>query len=195
MTEHGWPDHHDDHGLGDEQHDPLHAGDEGAHEVEPLPLPDDDHGFFDVHHDPVSHDEPAVEHDPGYQHEDTPAFEHHDLDQADHADPVDGHESAVGADPDALPDHAGADTVFPPAVDVGPLPEPVDGFPWIDTGSLGVIDTSVLHDAPVHDEPVDPHELAGYAGVDLPPGADPWAVLADSEDPATAALARWWSAQ
>jgi hypothetical protein len=82
--------------------------------------------------------------------------------------------------------------VFPPAVDVGDLPEPVDGFPWIDSGSLGLADiAAALHEAG-HD-PVRPEELAGYAATDLPPGADPWAVLADSDDPATSALARWWS--
>jgi hypothetical protein len=78
-------------------------------------------------------------------------------------------------------------------VDVGPLPEPVDGFPWIDTGSLGLVDPAAPHDAPP--ETVDPHELAEYAGTDLPPGVDPWAALAESEDPATSALARWWSEQ
>ena len=38
----------------------------------------------------------------------------------------------------------------------------------------------------------DPAELAEYAAEDLPPGADPWAALAGSEDPATSALARFW---
>jgi hypothetical protein len=83
-----------------------------------------------------------------------------------------------------------AEPVFPPAVDVGPLPEPVDGFPWIDTGSLGVVDPAAVHETT---DPVRPEELAEYAGTDLPPGVDPWAALADSDDPATSALARWWS--
>ena len=77
--------------------------------------------------------------------------------------------------------------MYEPAVDVGELPEPVDGWPWIDTGALGVVDL----DTPDH-TPVDPHELAEYSATDLPEGADPWTVLADSDDPATAALARWW---
>ena len=34
---------------------------------------------------------------------------------------------------------------------------------------------------------------AAYAAEDLPPGVDPWEALAGSEDPATGALARWWS--
>ncbi|MDI6105063.1 hypothetical protein QLQ12_41415 [Actinoplanes sp. NEAU-A12] len=81
------------------------------------------------------------------------------------------------------------DTVFPPALDVD-LPEPVDGFPWIDTATLGAGDTAGFV-PPV--EPVTAEDLAAYAGVEIPPGADPWTVLAASEDPATAALARWWT--
>jgi hypothetical protein len=157
-----------------------------VHEVEQAPLPDDDdHGFFAVDHPPLPDD-----HDGAPPH-DAPA-EH-----VEAADPPEADEVAaapVGTDPDALPDYDTtdtADTVFPPTVDVGPLPEPVDGFPWIDTGSLGAVDRAAAHEPPV--ETVDPHELAEYAGADLPPAADPWAVLADSEDPATSALARWWS--
>jgi hypothetical protein len=177
MTEHGWPDHHDDPGYHDDHHDPLHdpVPDDGGHEVD-LP-PDDDHGFWDVHHEDVV--VPADVH-----HEDA-VYEHH-VDAG--PEPVDTHQ--VAADPDVQPEYDGTDTVFPPAVDVGPLPEPVDGFPWIDTGSLGVVD---VHEAQV--DPVDPHELAEYAGTELPPGVDPWAALADSDDPATSALARWWSGQ
>jgi hypothetical protein len=178
MTEHGWPDHHDDPGYHDDHHDPLHdPEDAGAHEPEPLPLPEDDHAFWDVHHDFVA---PEEAHDV-YEHPVDPP----------HTDLAETHETtSVAADPDAQPEYDGTDTVFPPAVDVGPLPEPVDGFPWIDTGSLGVVD---VHEAQV--DPVDPHELAEYAGAELPPGVDPWAALADSEDPATSALARWWSGQ
>jgi hypothetical protein len=192
MTEHGWPDHHDDPGYHDEHHDPLHEPDDSAaHDVDPLPLPDDDHGFWDVHHDAgVPDDAP---HDVAYEHH---ADDLHAGTAPEHADTVETHEPAsVGADPDAQPDYDGTDTVFPPTVDVGPLPEPVDGFPWIDTGSLGVVDPAALHDTAGQHEPVDPHELAEYAGTDLPPGVDPWAALADSEDPATSALARWWSEQ
>ena len=81
------------------------------------------------------------------------------------------------------------DTLFPPVLDVD-LPEPVDGFPWIDTATLGAGDTTGFV-PPV--EPVTAEELAAYAGVEIPPGADPWTVLAASDDPATAALARWWT--
>ena len=192
MNEHGWPDHHDDPGYHDDHHDSLHEPADSAHEGEAPPLPDDD-GFWDAHHDDAgaAPDEP---HDLPYEHHTgdapEPAAEHHE--HVDTVDTVDTHATAtVGADPDALPEHVDTDTVFPPAVDVGPLPEPVDGFPWIDTGSLGVVDPAALH--AVSAEDVSPHELADYAGTELPPGVDPWAALADSEDPATSALARWWS--
>lgn len=82
-----------------------------------------------------------------------------------------------------------AEEVFPPALDVD-LPEPVDGFPWIDTATLGAPDLTGFT-APL--DPVDPGQLAAYAGVEIPPGADPWTFLASSDDPATAALARWWT--
>jgi hypothetical protein len=101
----------------------------------------------------------------------------------------DGLLGPVGADPDAVADaHPGAD-VFPPPVHVGELPEPVDGFPWIDTGSLGV----VTAETPAATNDVDSADLAAYAETDLPPGVDPWAALAASDDPATAALAKFWA--
>ncbi|GIE28188.1 hypothetical protein Ait01nite_012330 [Actinoplanes italicus] len=88
-----------------------------------------------------------------------------------------------------LADQVTDDTAFPPALDVD-LPEPVDGFPWIDTTTLGTADpTGFL--PPV--EHVTADELAAYAGIDIPEGADPWTVLAASDDPATAALAKWWT--
>ncbi|GGL12235.1 hypothetical protein GCM10012284_53650 [Mangrovihabitans endophyticus] len=47
----------------------------------------------------------------------------------------------------------------------------------------------------VGDHPVGWRELADYAGIHPPTGDDPWAALADSDDPAVSALARWWSGQ
>ncbi|GAA0450942.1 hypothetical protein Aca07nite_55260 [Actinoplanes capillaceus] len=82
------------------------------------------------------------------------------------------------------------DAAFPPTLDIGELPEPVDGFPWVDADTLGAADPSGFT-PPV--EPVTAGELAAYAGVEIPPGADPWTFLASSEDPATAALAQWWT--
>jgi hypothetical protein len=189
MSEHGWPDFHEDHGD--------HGHDDGAlhHDDADALVPHEDVDVA-LHHDD---DDSLWQHDePAQVHEDV-SYEHH-VEEVAAAEPEDQAWTApehdmglVGADPDALPD-ADPDPVdmFPQVVDVGPLPEPVDGFPWIDTGSLGVVDA---HTIEAHDAEVTPQELAEYAGADLPPGADPWAALADSEDPATSALARWWSEQ
>jgi hypothetical protein len=138
----------------------------------------DDDGFdFDLpHHDDVAAHEP-LDHDTW----DLPEVDVPDL----HVPDVDLPEL-----PD-VPDEivAAVDGVFPPALDVD-LPEPVDGFPWIDITTLGAADhTGFLPPAEI----VSPHELAAYAGIEIPDGADPWTVLAASEDPATAALARWWT--
>ncbi|GAA0497059.1 hypothetical protein Ade02nite_54820 [Paractinoplanes deccanensis] len=155
-------DHHD---FGDHE-------DFGFYDEHPLPehqepAPFEDHLLSYDEDDHHPYEEPPVlddHHEPPEP--EAPAEEHTDL--AADADPVD---------------------VFPPQVDVGDLPEPVDGFPWIDTGSLGVVPAEALT-APA--DPVSPQELAEYVGEQLPPGADPWAALADSEDPATSTLARWW---
>lgn len=162
----------------------------------------DDFGFFGDHHEPVPFDDT-----PG--HDDTPLPDHDDPDEwlgghddfpgdtdggddaADHltwAEHTGGDDDAEPVDPvDTAADHV---EVFPPALDVGELPEPVDGFPWIDTASLGVADPAATVE---HVEPVRPEELAAYAGETLEPGADPWSGLTGSDDPATSALARWWS--
>jgi hypothetical protein len=113
----------------------------------------------------------------------------------------------VGADPDHLTEPAHLDP-FPASLDL-PLPEPVDGFPWADPALLGAapidaLDPALhlgLDPAPGLDPalgldpaaPVDPAGLAASAGMELPPDADPWAVLAASDDPATNTLARWWA--
>lgn len=148
----------------------------------------DDYPIFDT---PEAHDDfgnldpiPYEDHDL-----DTPEFElpeahHHDV-TADEVLPADEH---TGAHEDTMAAAEHVD-VFPPAVDVGDLPEPVDGFPWIDTGSLGVVHAAA---AELAVDPVRPEELAEYAGVELSPAQDPWAALAADEDPATSALARWW---
>ena len=165
MTDHhDFADHDHDHGFGDDHHDePLAAFEEPA--------------FESLHHDDVTWDDDV--------HHDVP--EVHDVVPVDHiAEPIDAHTSEM---PDLTEDPV---DVFPPSVDVGALPEPVDGFPWIDSGSLGLADIqAALHEADATD-PVQPAELAEYAATDLPPGVDPWAALADSDDPATAALAKWW---
>jgi hypothetical protein len=98
----------------------------------------------------------------------------------------------VGADPDLDPvaDHDGQ-PLFPPALDLDPPPQPVDGFPWADPATLG--EAPLTDPVAAHDAAPDPSDLASYAAQDIPPGADPWTALAASEDPATSSLARWWS--
>jgi hypothetical protein len=162
MTDHH--DHHDD-GWDHPDDDPGYA-EELLAPHEDLHAEHDDAPWWDDEPEPVHPDEPSWQPD---------------------GHPVD--DVAEPAAADHLPDpvHDDGEPVFPPTVDVGPLPEPVDGFPWIDTGSLGpVAAADTAAGTP------DPAELAGYAAAELPPAQDPWAVLAASDDPATAALARFW---
>ena len=174
MSDHDFGGHDDDFAVFGDPHD-TGGHDPGGHELPELP----DHGLDE--HDP---DSGLGGHDPGEHWHTPPVAEHHDTSYEDLA--ADEHPA------DAADDTAAALTpeVFPPAVDVGDLPEPVDGFPWIDTGSLGVVPATALTDAGA--DPVDPAGLAEYAAAELPPAADPWAALAADEDPATSALARWW---
>jgi hypothetical protein len=203
--EHGWPDFHD----------PGGADDAGHHGLEPQhdaggDLPQDDSLFHD---DLFGHDDSGPhgldDLDGGHDLDDGPGGgDAHEPGWDDH-EPGTGHDGEaqphgvvdvtgghglgpVGADPDAVPD-VDQVSLFPPVVDVGPLPEPVDGFPWIDTGSLGLVDAGVIDPAALQAAPVQAEDLAAYAAEDLPPGVDPWAALADSDDPATSTLAKWWS--
>ncbi|MEV0731874.1 MULTISPECIES: hypothetical protein [Polymorphospora] len=106
-------------------------------------------------------------------------------------------DAPVGADPDLDPHGDGEswpDSTFPPALDLGAPPEPVDGFPWTDADTLGAGDAAPLADpgtAYTDAPPAD--DLAAYAGTDTPAGGDPWTTLAGSEDPATSSLARFWA--
>ncbi|WBB99589.1 hypothetical protein O7543_05120 [Solwaraspora sp. WMMA2080] len=97
-----------------------------------------------------------------------------------------------GVDPDAP---AGADgwpeAQFPPPLDPAGVPTPVDGWPWADPQLLG--DGGPVGAAVPHVTPVDPVDLAGYAGADAAAGGDLWAALLASDDPATGTLARFWS--
>jgi hypothetical protein len=194
--EHGWPDFADPDGHPDpggphdfvEPHEPV-DGDDGLFHDD-LFGPDDDAGPHDTGWDQVDEGPDA-----GLAAEESPAWDDRHEAGTGHDDEPGAVEltaehgpGPVGADPDATAD-AEQVSVFPPVIDVGPLPEPVDGMPWIDTGSLGL-----YHAGPVEQQdPVPAAELAEYAAQDLPPGVDPWAALADSDDPATSALARWWS--
>jgi hypothetical protein len=176
MTDHhDFGDHHDDYQGGEH-----HQHDEPLGFDEPSQF-DDDPGHYD--------DDPGHlpgDHYPVADHHDAAEPEHHEVaPTADDLHVADEHPHDNAATiTDEHPDPA---DVFPPSVDLGDLPEPVDGFPWIDTAALGTPD-GAGHDFP----PVDPHELAEYAGTELPEGADPWTVLADSDDPATSTLARFF---
>lgn len=199
--EHGWPDFHEPDAHDDPGHheiDPGHdpaadAGQDGGlfHDDlfggDPHDL-DAGHDLPDAHDEPLDADHHDDLHEPGAAQEDELVQQHSVVDVTD------GHGlGPVGADPDAAPDFdADQVSLFPPVVDVGPLPEPVDGFPWIDTGSLGLVDAGLVDPAQGFD-PVHAGELAAYAAEDLPPGVDPWAALADSDDPATSTLAKWWT--
>ncbi|GLW30436.1 hypothetical protein [Actinoplanes regularis] len=136
-------------------------------------LPD----FGDLHDLPDTHElhTPDLDSHDDFEHHDTPLAEHDD-DGTGLDDLPQAHESLPAADD------------FPPTLEIGDLPEPVDGFPWVDSATLG---SAEPYDPPV--ETVDPHDLAVYAGVEVPDGVDPWTVLTASDDPAVAALARWWT--
>jgi len=166
-------DHHEHHDAGwDHLDDDPGYGEELSAPHDDVPAEPDDGPWWDDQPEPEHHAEP-----------DWPPPEHpgeHPV--AEVADPA-----ADGHAPHPV-DDTGGDDPFPPAVDVGALPEPVDGFPWIDTGSLGPV--TVAADPPL--PAPEPAELAGYAAAELPPAQDPWAALAASDDPATAALARFW---
>jgi len=193
MTDHdGW-DHHDPDHDDPGHDDPMRDDPAYGQHPDPEVLPGDDltpeftadHGWAEPPAEPGHELHLPDEHHAGEHHaEDVPAHPEIPEPAAELAGA-----DVVGADPDAVPD-LGDDPmdVFPPALDVGPLPEPVDGFPWIDTGSLAEPGPP----PPAADTP-DPHELADYAAVDLPPGQDPWAALAASDDPATSALADFYT--
>lgn len=155
-------DHHDDFGFDFEDHQPF------DHHDELLPAYDDPH----------TDDDAWDHHDDGMQ----PVGEEHDHVHVEEQVPV--AETAPVEVPDLAEDPV---EVFPPSIDVGDLPEPVDGFPWIDPAGLGAAADVT------HDDPVRPEELAAYAGADVSAETDAWQALRDSDDPATSALARWWS--
>jgi hypothetical protein len=193
-----------DHGLGDQD-----LGDQGL----------GDHGYGDEHLDADGHD-PDL--DPGAgSHDGGLGLEYGELsdDDAAGAEPADGSgadpfsdvdeddQQAPALDPDPVPgtdpdlDLVGddpdwaAEDVFPPQLEIGEPPEPVDGFPWSDPAVLGE-----QHDLSVQDpgEPAaQPGGSAGdlfdYDGQSVPDGVDPWQALAGSDDPATSSLARFWA--
>jgi hypothetical protein len=211
--------HHED-GMGDTadlggDHD-LGSHDLGGHEHD-LGGYDDEPGH-DMHdgsgHDvPDQHDMSTPDHDltpaPDLVHEGGDGDLGHDIghdpihdDAAQHDADTDDQPAAadhlVGADPDLPgdPDGTWHDGDFPPALDLDVRPEPADGYPWADPGTLGdVPDGYGLddHTALTATGSAAPGDLFAYAGIDPPaPGIDPWANLLGSDDPATSSLARFW---
>jgi hypothetical protein len=200
-------DHHQDTGTPGNDADFGHGGDTAA---DPDSDAHQDHPTDADHDDPTGQDHPAdAGHDGGHPGDggDPPAVDGHDP-HSDH-DPADDDPHGddgplaaadmrhVGADPDISPhadDPAWADPQFPPALELGEPPQPVDGFPWSDPTLLG-------HPQPGTDPTTaqaqlpaaDVADLAAYAASDLHAGTDAWAGLLDSDDPATSSLARWWA--
>jgi hypothetical protein len=201
VTEHNWPPYDGDEPDGGQSHhdpgppadgDPLQVhGPWTAHpwpeqHFSGQPSPDGDEWSADQPDaDQPGEEQPGEEH-AGSLEQSWPDGQHLGDTPADTGGAGMGH---VGADPDALGDEATADP-FPPTVDVGALPEPVDGFPWIDAGALG--DDAADPGAPLDPAAPDSADLAAYAGHDLPVAGEQWHRLAASDDPATAALARFW---
>jgi len=105
------------------------------------------------------------------------------------------HAETFGSDPDLHGDDGWPGPVFPEELHLDGPPEPVDGFPWSDADVLGEPDDSLSagYDPATHTDPADPADLAGYDGMDLPAGADPWSLLLHSDDPATSSLAGFWA--
>jgi hypothetical protein len=93
-----------------------------------------------------------------------------DADEAGDDDPAAGDETAYAATyEDLLVDEADNPPSFPPELDLD-VPEPVDGYPWVDLDVLGSAEA----------EPwVNSVEASEFA-------------IADIDDPAASALARFW---
>ncbi|MEV6932521.1 hypothetical protein AB0M46_49630 [Dactylosporangium sp. NPDC051485] len=137
--------------------------------------------------------------EPGYDEDHSPAGHHPDV-QDGHDAAGEQHEAGFGTDPDvhaAGDDPAWHEPQFPQQLDLQDPPEPVDGFPWSDADVLGGPDHSLsaAFDPAVVDHAAEPSGLADYAGLDVPPGTDPWSLLLGSEDPATSSLATFWAPQ
>jgi hypothetical protein len=201
---HDYPaDVHHDGGI----EEPLGTENATAHYDEALhEFAHDDGGHVDEHpagteHD-TGHDTPATGHPDG-----SPDEGHDPSHDPSHDPYADGHgteehspEALVGTDPDLdhHADHADwhDDNPFPPGLDIH-APEPVDGFPWTDPSALGEgagpDDYSHLVNTGDEGGPAHAADLAQYDGVEIPPGTDAWTHLLGSDDPATSALARWWS--
>jgi hypothetical protein len=183
--------------LDDAFHEPGHAD---AYVDEPLGLDptDADHGAGEGPGDGVTNHPDAANHPDGTADPDAGADA-----PADAGAEVDSGfgpaEPVFGADPDAVDPQGWDQPEFPPSLDLPGLPDPVDGPPWSDPGLLG---SDPLPEQAWQADPAwqpgyggtaDPAGLLEYAALD-PDGAgtNPWSALLAADDPATAALARWW---
>ncbi|MEH1016494.1 hypothetical protein V6U90_25740 [Micromonospora sp. CPCC 206060] len=175
-----WPDPPDDDGAGWTADGPVH----GQPDWWPPPLGDDpppDAGDLD---DPLPTDDlmRSGDGDPPVDAPlDDPAPS---WDTDGGAPPPAGVDVPVGADPD-LPVGADPGGHFPAPLTFDGLPEPVDGYPWVDVGLLGDTPVDV---PPAGAAPPAVTDLAGWAGST----AGDWAALAADTDPMTSALARFW---
>jgi hypothetical protein len=183
-----WMDWADDEAGFDEDLGSAETADLSAEPPLPDLTEDEPPWYAEDHGEPVE-EEPAADvtafvDEPLYDEPPPPVYE---------VEPVAGlvaAEPSFGVDPDALAGaYEWAEPEFPPSLDLGELPEPVDGAPWSDPELLGAGPLSPLVDTAGPDVA----DLYGYAGLDQPAGGDPWAALAGAEDPATSALARWWA--
>lgn len=199
-----WGEHeHAEDGFADDQdhdsdaldggHDTADTGDDTSHQSDdPTGTGSADESGYDAHHDDgesgLSYSD-EYEQDSGTDHADQGHFD--DTDTSGHEEgpiePVSGAHpdlDNIGDDP-----HWAEDDPFPPQLDIGEPPEPVDGFPWSDPAVLGE-----AHDtgAATVDGSPPADDLLAYDAHEVPEGADSWQVLAGSDDPATSSLARFW---
>ena len=134
----------------------------------------DEHGWPDLS-DPHGHDDHGDKQDAGVHQEPPPG-----ADDALH-DHLYGHDD---------PDPDGFDPVDPYAADAHAADDPGSDDPdGSDPDAHDVADAGGNEPGTGHDDPgVDVTDGHGMG----PPGVDPLAALADSDDPATGALAEWW---
>jgi hypothetical protein len=144
----------------------------------------------DPGHGDLGHDdgEAATSAEPGHEYAAGPDFgtDHAEPDASSQPHP----ETVVGADPDVDPDADWAPADFPDQLDFA-APEPVDGYPWSDPSAVAAPGTGGDDPATGPDSAPPAQDLLDYAGADG--GADPWAALVGSDDPAASSLGRWWA--
>lgn len=197
-----WDDGHSDHSGYDDHAGEHHEAGFHADDTDPfgtdLAGHHDDSDLSGYDHDGGLEHDGAFEHDGGLEHDAGDPFapdalvgDHHDwsagLDEPDDGLNAIHGTDMFGADPDVaayLPIHE-----FPAVLDL-PDVTPVDGPPWTDPSMLG---SYLPADGPLPVGQPDMSELAAYAGLDPGSAGAGWDALLESDDPATAALARFWS--